>query len=70
MILLADANVLIDLWHVGGLNALSGIAPTEVLDLVLQECEDPRQPGLPEQLNAAGVRVVATEGTGGAKRVC
>ena len=61
MILLSDANVLIDLGYVGGLGILTQIAPTEVLDVVLLECEDERQPKLIEQISAVGVRVVTTE---------
>lgn len=58
MILLADTNVLIDLWHVGGLGVLSRIAPTEVLDVVLGECEEAKNPGIHEQIAAAGIRTV------------
>lgn len=61
MILLSDANILIDLGYVGGLGILTKIAPTEVLDVVLQECEDERQPGLPAAVISAGVQVIETQ---------
>lgn len=61
MILLSDANVLIDLGYVRGLHLLARLAPTEVLDVVLQECEDERQLGLMGDVTASGVRVVAAE---------
>lgn len=61
MTLLVDANVLIDLWHTGGLRVLPDLASTEVLDVVLAECDDPRQPGLPEQVRQVGVHVLRTE---------
>lgn len=60
MILLADTNVLIDLWHVGGLGILPRIAPTEVLDVVLEECEEARNPGIHEQISVAGITTVPT----------
>ena len=61
MILLSDANILIDLGYVDGLEILTKIAPTEVLDIVLQECEDDRQPGLTAAIIAAGIQVIETE---------
>ena len=61
MILLSDANVLIDLGYVDGLELLVQLAPTEVLDLVLDECEHPSQPGLVRAVEEAGVTVVATQ---------
>ena len=61
MILLSDANVLIDLGYVGGLGLLARLAPTEVLDVVLLECEHERQPELVNEVRAAGVSVVSTE---------
>jgi hypothetical protein len=63
LILLSDAAVLIDLGYVGGLKLLAQIAPTEVLDVVLQECEDDRQPDLVDDVTAAGVQVVTTQAT-------
>lgn len=50
--------MLIELWHVGGLGVLSRIAPTEVLDVVLGECEEAKNPGIHEQIAAAGIRTV------------
>lgn len=61
MILLSDANVLIDLGYVGGLSLLAGLAPTEVLDVVLLECEHERQPGLVAAVRSSGVTVVPTQ---------
>ena len=58
MILLSDANVVIDLAYVGGLWVLPRLGDTEILDLVLQECEHPSQPTLTEDLIAAGIRVI------------
>lgn len=60
MILLSDAAVLIDLGYVQGLSALARFAPTEVLDVVLDECEDARQPQLLHEVRAAGIQVVTT----------
>lgn len=39
MILLSDANVLIDLGYVDGLDVLCHLGQVEVLDVVLLECE-------------------------------
>lgn len=61
MILLSDANVLIDLGYVDGLELLTALAPTEVLDVVLLECEHERQPELVATIQAAGVEVIATQ---------
>jgi len=61
MILLADTNVLIDLWHVGGLGVLPRIAPTEVLDVVLEECDEAKNPGIHKQIAAAGITTVPTK---------
>ncbi|HEY6871348.1 MAG TPA: hypothetical protein VI298_01345 [Geobacteraceae bacterium] len=61
MILLSDANVLIDLGYVNGIGILPRIAETEVLDIVLLECEHPNQPGLIEEIKAAGIKVVTVE---------
>jgi len=56
LILLSDANVLIDLGFVGGLPLLTQIAPTEVLDVVLLECEHERQPGLVQSILDCGIK--------------
>jgi hypothetical protein len=61
LILLSDANVLIDLGYVQGLSLLTQLAPTEVLDVVLLECEDERQPEIVEAVRAADITVVETE---------
>lgn len=58
MILLVDANVLIDLWHVDGISVLPHVAPTEVLDIVLQECDERINPGLHAQVAKSGIQVV------------
>ncbi len=61
MILLSDANILIDLGYVNGLGVLTQIGPTEVLDTVLLECEYGNQPGLVDGVLHAGVTAVTTE---------
>ncbi|MDX2106771.1 MAG: hypothetical protein SFY67_10260 [Candidatus Melainabacteria bacterium] len=58
MILLSDAMVLMDMGHVGGLEILGKIAPTEVLDVVLQECEHESQPGLVQAIKKAGIKEI------------
>lgn len=61
MILLSDANVLIDLGYVDGLSLLTQLAPTEVLDVVLLECEHERQPALMATIQEVGVTVIPTQ---------
>lgn len=61
MILLSDANVLIDLGYVDGLRLLAQLAPTEVLDVVLLECEHEQQPDLVSAIQDSGVSVITTE---------
>ncbi len=61
MILLSDANVLIDLGYVDGLSLLTRLAPTEVLDVVLLECEHEQQPGLVTAIRNSGVKVIETK---------
>ncbi len=61
MILVTDANILITLFDVDGVSVLPLIAPTEVLDVVLGECEHESQPGLREAVVAAGIGIVASE---------
>lgn len=58
MILLSDANVLIDLGYVDGLSVLTQLGTVEVLDVVFDECRHPRQPDLPEAIAAAGIETV------------
>lgn len=60
MILLSDANVLIDLGYVDGLSLLMQLGTVEVLDIVLDECYHPRQPELPRAIVAAGIQKVHT----------
>lgn len=59
--LLADAGILIDLDRVGGVEMLPRLAPTEVLDVVLAEVDNPHQPRIANQLRSAGAIVVWTE---------
>lgn len=61
MILLSDANVLIDLGYVNGLSLLPRLSPTEVLDVVLLECDHDRQPTLVSSIQEAGVTVIPTQ---------
>ncbi len=63
MILLTDANILITLFDVDGVSVLPRIAPTEVLDVVLGECEHDSQPGLREAVETAGIEIVTSEVT-------
>jgi predicted nucleic acid-binding protein len=66
LILLSDANVLIDLGYVDGLSVLTQLGTVEVLDVVFDECCHPRQPELPEAIlrwrgsanTAAGIQTV------------
>jgi predicted nucleic acid-binding protein len=58
LILLSDANVLIDLGYVDGLSVLTQLGTVEVLDVVFNECCHPRQPDLPEAIAAAGIQTV------------
>jgi hypothetical protein len=61
LILLSDANVLIDLGYVDGLYLLTHLAPTEVLDVVLLKCEHEQQPDLVAAIQDSGVSVIVTE---------
>ena len=58
MILLSDANVLIDLGYVDGLPVLTQLGTVEVLDIVFDECCHPKQPELPRAIIAAGIQKV------------
>lgn len=58
MILLSDANVLIDLGYVDGLSVLMQLGTVEVLDVVWDECCHPNQPELTGAIAAAGIRKV------------
>ena len=60
MILLADTSILIDLEHVGGIGILPRLAPCEILDVVLSECEHESQPDLPQNIIRAGITIVET----------
>src|SRR6266498_3990649 len=59
--LLADANILIDLDRVNAVAALPLLAPTEVLDVVLAEVDNPYQPTVATTLRSAGATIVTTE---------
>ncbi|MEL7509501.1 MAG: hypothetical protein AAFN42_19390, partial [Cyanobacteria bacterium J06554_1] len=61
MILLSDANVLIDLGHVQGLDILCQLESVEVLDVVLEECDHPSQPDLVAKILDAGVQLIETK---------
>jgi predicted nucleic acid-binding protein len=58
LILIADASILIDLAVVGRVNVLPAIARTEVLDVVLEECDHPSQPTLRNDIVESGITVV------------
>lgn len=60
---MTDANILITLFDVNGVSVLAQIAPTEVLDVVLGECEHDSQPGLREAVEAAGIDIVPSDTT-------
>lgn len=60
MILLADTSILIDLEYVGGIGLLPRIAPCEILDVVLAECENDRQPEIMRHIREAGIPVIET----------
>ena len=60
MILLADTSILIDLEYVGGIGILPHLAPCEVLDVVLAECENEKQPEIIHHIKDAGITVVET----------
>ncbi len=61
MILLTDANILITLHDVGGIPILSQLAPTEILDVVFDECLNDCQPDLKDAALAAGIVVVESK---------
>ena len=61
MTFLLDANVLIDLGYINGLDVLPSLGTSEVLDVVLLECEHPKQPNLIYDIQKAGVCEIPTE---------
>ena len=61
LILLADTNIIIDLAQVDSLNLLPSIAPTEILDIVLQECYHPKQPDLIHAIRKSNIQVVESD---------
>lgn len=56
MTFLVDANVLIDLGFVEGLDVLPALGTAQVLDVVLLECEEP--PNLADNIRQAGIQEV------------
>jgi predicted nucleic acid-binding protein len=58
LILLADTSILIDLEYVGGIDVLPRIAPCEILDVVLDECEHASQPDLVQNIRESGITVI------------
>ncbi|RII29909.1 MAG: hypothetical protein CXR30_08915 [Geobacter sp.] len=60
MILLADTSILIDLEYVGAIGVLPRLAPCEVLDVVLVECENKKQPRIIQNIEDAGITVIQT----------
>lgn len=60
MILLADTSILIDLEYVGGISLLPRIAPCEILDVLLYECDHASQPELVRNIIQSGITVVET----------
>ena len=56
---LIDANVLIDLGIVQGLSILPKLDASEVLDIVLLECEEPE--GLANQVIAVGIQEIESQ---------
>lgn len=61
MLLLADANVLIDLYHVKGLSLAPKIAPTQVLDYVVNEIDRQEQPGIRAEIEVASISIVPVQ---------
>lgn len=59
MTFIVDANVLIDLGAVNGLNVLSALGESEVLDVVLDECKDPVD--LAVNIQNAGIQTVEAQ---------
>jgi hypothetical protein len=60
VILLADTNILIDLEYVGGIGVLPRLAPCEILDVVLAECENEKQPLIIQHIEQSGITVIET----------
>lgn len=59
MILLSDANVLIDLCHVDGISVLTQLASVEVLDVVFDECTYPDQ--IQDKIIESGITQVVVQ---------
>jgi len=56
-----DLNVLIDLWYIQAITLLPSIVQAETLDIVLDECDKAKNPGLRCQCAAASIRKVTAE---------
>jgi len=59
LILLSDANVLIDLFHVDGISVLTQLATVEVLDVVFDECTYPDQ--IQDKITESGITQVVVQ---------
>jgi hypothetical protein len=58
LILLSDANILIDLYVVDGLSVISKVAAVEILDSLLVEIENRHQPGITHEVQAGSITIV------------
>lgn len=61
MILLSDANILIDLGFVSGLHLLPQLGSIEVLSTVLLECEHPDQPDLLNIIHDTPIQIIEVD---------
>ena len=61
MILLSDANILMDLGHIEAVAILPRLGSIEVLDVVLSECQHHSQPDLVQQIIKCGIKIIATK---------
>ncbi|ADD67423.1 conserved hypothetical protein [Denitrovibrio acetiphilus DSM 12809] len=60
MVLLSDASIIIDLEYVNALDHLPKVCECEVLDVVLEECDSPKQPGLVDKIYNSDIKVIET----------
>ncbi|WP_277657338.1 hypothetical protein [Seleniivibrio woodruffii] len=61
MFLLSDASILIDLDYVDSIERLMRIGQCEVLDVVVEECRDPKQPNIISNIEMAGIEIITTD---------
>ena len=61
MIVVSDANILMDLGVIGGLDLLTALGPTEVLSTILLECAHEKQPTLLDDVRRAGILTIDVE---------